>query len=247
MKFQMFIHRSKLFSRFPEIIFGLSTKIGSGHFDKFSFNMSKSIGDDENIVKKNRSVFFRELGLSLESVVLQKQIHSARINWIDKFSNNLIGDALITKTKNLGLAVSTADCTNIYLYDPIQKVIAAVHSGWGGTEKRILILTVLKLINEFACKPENMFVYFGPSISRRNYEVGREFEEKFDKKYLTSYGEKYLLDLKQANRDMVIDLKIPESQIEISEICNFEDERFHSFRRDKEHSGRAFGLIALKG
>ena len=243
----MYIHRSKLLSQFPDIIFGLSTKIGNAHIDKFSFNLSKSIGDDENIVEKNRSDFFSELGLNLESVVLQKQIHSARINLIGKYINNLIGDALITKIKNLGLAVSTADCTNIYLYDPIEKVIAAVHSGWVGTEKRILIHTVMKLVNEFSCKPENLFVYFGPSISQRNYEVGREFKEKFDEKYLKPVGEKYLLDLKQANKDMLVKLEIPESQIEISEICNFEDERFHSYRRDKEHSGRAFGVIALIG
>jgi polyphenol oxidase len=243
----MFIHKSKIFSQFPEIIFGLSTKIGNNNSDKFSFNMSKSIGDDENIVQQNRSDFFTGLGLSLETVVTQKQIHSATINYVEKFTNNLVGDALITKTLNLGLAASTADCTNIYLYDPAEKIIGAVHSGWGGTEKRILEKTVQKLISEFSTNPKNLFVYIGPSISRKNYEVGKEFDQKFDEKYLTQIGDKYLLDLKLSNKDMLLNLGIPESQIEISEICNFENEKFHSYRRDKEYSGRAFGVIALKG
>ncbi len=243
----MLIHKSKIFSQFPEIIFGLSTKIGNNNFDKFSFNMSKSIDDDEKEVERNRSEFFNKLGLDLKSVVVQKQIHSARINFVEKFKDNLIGDSLITKIPNLGLAISPADCTNIYLYDPFEKVIAAVHSGWTGSEKRILELTTKKLVKDFLCKPQNLFAYFGPSISRKNYEVGKEFYQKFDKKYLTKFGKKYLLDLKQVNKDMLLNFGIPESQIEISDICSFEDERFHSYRRDKENSGRALGVIAMKG
>ncbi len=104
--------------------------------------MSKSIGDIEELVLSNRAQLFNKLGLSLDSVIVQKQTHSDIVNVVDKFDENLEGDALITKSKNLGLAISTADCTNIYLYDSENKVIAAVHSGWMGTEKRILEKTL---------------------------------------------------------------------------------------------------------
>ncbi|MBK8945928.1 MAG: peptidoglycan editing factor PgeF [Ignavibacteriae bacterium] len=243
----MVIHKSKILEKFPEIIFGFSQKIKLIENDKFNFNMSKSIGDDENKVESNREKFFNHLGLNSKNVVIEKQTHSDIINFVESFEKNLTGDALITKTKNFGLAVSTADCTNIYLYDSKEKVIAAVHSGWEGTEKRILEKTVRKLIDGFSCNPKNLVVYFGPSISQKNYEVGKEFDQKFESKYLIPNGEKYLLDLKSANKDILLKFGVPENQIEVDEICSFRNSNFHSFRRDKQNSGRAFGVIAMKG
>jgi YfiH family protein len=197
-------------------------------------------------VENNRVIFFSRLGLSTNNVIIQKQIHSDIVNIVDRFLPGLEGDALITKTKNLGLAISTADCTNIYLYDSKNKIISAVHSGWEGTEKRILEKTLQKLKEKFNSNPHNIYVYFGPSISQENYEVGNEFENKFDSKYLKSNGNKFLLDLKSANKDMLINFGIPGNQIEVSEICSYGDLNFHSYRRDKQNSGRALGVIAMK-
>jgi YfiH family protein len=208
--------------------------------------MSRSIGDDENKVLSNREKFFNSLGLSNQSVIVQKQIHSDIVNIVDEFKVDLEGDALITRTKNLGLAISTADCNNIYLYDPKENVIAAVHSGWMGTEKRILEKTLQILFNHFNANPNNLFVYFGPSICQDNYEVGAEFKTKFNDKYFSKRGEKFLLDLKSANKDILVNAGVPKSQIEISEICSFENNNFHSYRRDKNKSGRALGVIALR-
>lgn len=242
----MFIGKPKIFSQFPNVLFGLSQKVPLAHDDKYNFNMSKSIGDNEDNVIGNREMFFNSLGLSANNVVIQKQIHGDTINVVDKFKVNLEGDALITKTNNLGLAISTADCTNIYLYDSKENIIAAVHSGWMGTEKRILEKTLQTLCNNFNVNPQNLFVYFGPSICQDNYEVGIDFHSKFDDKYLTKKGEKFLLDLKKANKDILTNNGVPESQIEISDICSFENTNFHSYRRDKTRSGRALGVIALK-
>jgi copper oxidase (laccase) domain-containing protein len=115
-----------------------------------------------------------------------------------------------------------------------------------GTEKRILEKTLNVLFNDFNVNPQNLFAYFGPSICRDNYEVGNDFQSKFDDKYLTKRGEKFLLDLKAANKDIFTNSGVPEPQIEISDICSFENTDFHSYRRDKTKSGRALGVIALK-
>ncbi len=242
----MLIPKPKIFEQFPEIVFGFSTKSKIQQDDKYHFNMSKSIGDLKERVENNRSLFFNKLGLTINNVIIQKQIHSDIVNIVDKLLPGLEGDALITKTKNLGLAICTADCTNIYLHDSTNKIIAAVHSGWEGTEKRILEKTLVKLEKEFNSNPKNIYAYFGPSISQKNYEVGKEFDKKFDSKYLEPKGEKYLLDLKSANKDMLISLGVPENQIEVSEICSYGDSNFHSYRRDKQNSGRALGVIAIK-
>ena len=242
----MILKKPEIFQQFPDLIFGLSTKSENSEYDKFNFNMSKSIGDKEELVLKNRSQFFIKLGLNPHNVIVQRQIHSDIINLVEEFTQNLEGDALVTKSKNLGLAISTADCTNIYLYDSANDVIAAVHSGWMGTEKRILEKTLYLLFDKFNSEPQNIYTYFGPSICQNYYEVGEEFKQKFDSKYMLPNNKKLLLDLKSANKDMLLKNGITESQIEISDICSFENENYHSYRRDKENSGRALGVIALK-
>ncbi len=96
--------------------------------------------------------FLDELGLNEKMVSYQKQVHEDKINTVSSFGSCGESDALITTKKNLGLAISSADCPAIFIYDPVQKVIAAVHSGWKGTEKKILMKTIQKLKNEFNVK-----------------------------------------------------------------------------------------------
>lgn len=242
----IFIHKSKIFEEFPELLFGFSTKQFLDETDSFGFNMSRSVGDDNKIVLENRRKFFKKFGFTPNNVVLQKQIHSDIINIVEHSIEDLVGDALITKSTNLGLAISTADCTNIYLYDPIRKVIAAVHSGWAGTEKKILTIVLKTLRQKFNSDYSNLFAFIAPSISQENYEVGQEFKNKFEKKYLIPIGGKYLLDLKTANLDILLSAGVPETHIEISNICSYGNYKYHSFRRDKKRSGRALGLIAMK-
>ena len=244
----MLIFRSNIFIEFPNIAFGLSTKIGNKKNTPYYFNMSKSIGDDEARVNKNRETFFEKFNLRSENVVIQKQTHSDIINIVDKYENNLEGDALITETPKLGLAISTADCNNIYIYDKSKKIIAAVHSGWRGTEKRILEKTLHKLNIEFNSVPNDLIVYAAPSISQENYEVGEEVANRFNEKYLKKSPknkDKFLLDLKLANYDMLIEFKIPKENIQVSKMCSYNVKELQSFRRDGNKSGRALGVIVM--
>ncbi len=244
----MLIIRSNLLAEYANISFGLSTKVGNKKKSPYFFNMSKSVGDDEKHVEENRKLFFSKLGLTLENVVIQKQIHSDIINIIEKPEENLEGDALITNKSNIGLAISTADCNNIYIYDKSKKIISAIHSGWRGTEKKIVAKTLQKLKDEFNSQPNDLIVYVGPAISQANYEVGGEVATKFDKKYYKQSEEnkdKFLLDLKLANYDMLIDFGIPQNNIQLSSICSYNQKELHSYRRDKENSGRALGIIVM--
>ncbi|MCF6269448.1 MAG: peptidoglycan editing factor PgeF [Melioribacteraceae bacterium] len=242
----MKIIKAKIFKQFPEITFGMSTKFKFDNRDKFNFNMSLNIGDELERVESNRKLFFEILGLSIENVAYQNQIHSDIIKETGYGGNVGESDAIITPRKGVGIAISTADCVSIYIYDKTEKVIAGIHSGWRGTEKKILQKTLDRLNSEFDSEPENLFVYIAPSISQNNYEVGKEVAEKFDIKYSIPIGEKYLLNVSKINYDMLIDFGIPKEQIEVSELCSFDESYLHSFRRNKNESGRAFGLIAIK-
>lgn len=244
----MCILKPYIFNNYPEIIFGFSTKVSADSEPPYYFNLSYSVGDDRDLVDKRRKDFFEEIGLSIENVGYQRQIHSDIVQVIGCSGDNGASDALITNKKNLGLAIAVADCTPIFIYDKKSKVVAAVHSGWQGTENTILLKTLIKLQKEFSSKPGNIIVYIGPSISQINYEVGKEVAEKFDQRFVKPNDEKYLLDVSGINYQILLDFGIPKNQIQKSELCTYEfNTLLHSYRRDGDLSGRSLGVIAIKG
>lgn len=238
---------SNLFKQFKEIIFGFSTKIGPDSVPPFFFNLSLTVGDDPEKVKQNREYFFNRLGLTTSQIAFQRQVHSDIIKFVEK--PGLLGesDALITRHKSIGLAVSAADCTPVFIYDSENKIIAGVHSGWKGTQKRILKKVLSNLSFHFKSNPENLFVFVGPSISQENYEVGRDVALLFDQKYLLFKENKIFLDVPQANLDMLLNHGIPRDNIDVSGLCTYKEKNLlHSYRRDGMNSGRMLGIIALK-
>jgi len=244
----MIILKSSIFHDFPNIIFGFSTKVGLDRKEPFYFNLSHSIGDDYEIVEENRKAFLNELDLNLENVVLQKQIHSDIVTSVDDGNNVNESDGLITNRTGIGLAIFSADCTPIFIYDSTNNVIAAVHAGWRGTEKNITA-KVLRIIQEkYNSSLNDLYVYIGPGISQINYEVQSDVAGKFDNKYILNKEGKIYLDVLQNNYDLLRDAGIPENQIQKSNLCSFENKNLlHSYRRDGKRSGRALGVIAMKG
>jgi YfiH family protein len=203
------------------------------------------VDDNPDTVINNRKIFFSELGL--HKVVTQKQVHGDRIEIITNAETVSESDAMITDRPGLGLAISTADCNSIFIYEPKNKIIAAVHSGWRGTQKRILNKVLVILKEEFKLSAGNLICYLGPSISQKNYEVGKEVANLFDKKYLKSDSGKIFLDVTRVNYDILINSGVKKENVQVSNLCSFENKNLlHSYRRDGLKSGRALGVIAIK-
>lgn len=243
----MLIIKPQIFRKYPEIVFGFNTKIGEESNPPYNFNVSFSVGDDKAVVKENRQNYFNALGLAKEQIAFQNQIHSDKITYVNRGGNCGESDAMITDRPGLGLAISTADCTPIFIYDKINKVIAAVHSGWRGTEKRILFKTLLRLSEHFGSKPNNLIAYIGPSICQKLYEVGDEVAKLFDKKYLLPRKDKYFLNVSHVNYDIFLNFGIKKENIQWSYLCTMElAGLLHSYRRDGENSGRSLGIIAMQ-
>ena len=243
----MLIVKSHIFSKYPEIIFGFSTKVGAGRKAPYFFNVSQSVGDNKKIVDENRDYYFNSIGLKFENVAFQKQVHGDTITYVTKGGVCGESDAMITDKKNLGLAISTADCAAIFIFDKKNKVIAGVHSGWRGSEKKILLKTLIKLNEMFDSNPDNLLAYVGPSITKMNYEVGKEVAVLFEKKYRIPFDEKYCLDVSQVNQDILLNFGLKKSNIQVSSLCTYEHKNLlHSYRRDGKRAGRALGVIAMK-
>jgi hypothetical protein len=244
----MIIIRSQILNQFNNITFGFSTKIGLERKPPYYFNMSHSEGDDAEIVEQNRESFAQRLGLQAKNVAYQKQVHCDKIQIVDSGGTQGESDAMITNKTDVALAISSADCCAIFIYDPVNKVIAAVHSGWRSSDKKILAGTLKILHKKFGSSYKDLYCYIAPSISQKNYEVGEEVAKLFKKKYLKKNNEKYLMDVAGINKGMLIKKGIPRKQIQSSSLCTYEEEKLlHSYRREGQKSGRAFGIIAMKG
>lgn len=243
----MIILKSSLFLQFSEIDFGFSTKVGLNRVAPFYFNTSMSVGDNKDIVEENRNALYSYFGLTKDSVAIQTQEHTDIISKVEKGGFVGVSDAMITDKYNIGLVVSAADCGNIFVYDKNQKVIAGIHSGWKGTYKRIVYKTIDVLKNDYNSKPQDLYVYMGPSISKENFEVKEDVENLFDLKYRIYKKNKIYIDLPAYNLDMLLSQNIPLKNIQQSNLCTFRDSNLlHSYRRDGKVSGRAFGIIVMK-
>lgn len=244
----MLIINPYIFKQFPEITFGFSTKVGLQRKKPYYFNMSYSVRDDKNKVSENRTAFFKQLELDSESIAYQKQVHSDKISFVKVGGTCGKSDSMITNKNNIGLAISTADCCAVFIYDPVKKVIAGVHSGWRGTSKEILVKVLQTLSNEFDSAPGDLICYLSPSVSQRNYEVGVEVAEQFDLNYLKQENGKYLLDIPKIDEDILLNYGVMPHNIQVSNLCSYEySSILHSYRRDGKKSGRALGVIVMRG
>jgi YfiH family protein len=245
------IIRPSIFALFHEIIAAQSTRLGGVSPESFGMNLSSHVGDEQTNVDENRRLFFEAIGIPTNAKkVYQNQVHSQNVAVVTGDEGIVKeNDALITAEPNVLLGVSVADCTPVLLYDPLTKLIAAVHAGWRGTEQMITLATLRTMV-ELGSKPQNIYAFIGASASKEKYEVGFEVATLFEEKYLTpieklteSGAPKYLLDVKSANLDQLLYLGIPREQIEVSPLCTISDERLHSFRRDGKRSGRMLAAI----
>ncbi len=241
----MKILKSRIFREFPEVKFGFSTKEGLDRPPPFFFNMSLSVGDESEIVEENRTAFLGSLDIPSDKLAFQDQIHSDIISYVENPGFAGESDALITDVKNLAIGVFSADCTPVFLYDPEKSVVAAVHSGWKGTEKKILEKTINRLKDDFVVNPVDLRVFIGPTISQKRYPVDADVAKRFDEKYYYYDEIKYHLDVKQINYDLLIANGVDEKNIYVSPLCTYENNFLHSYRRAGKVSGRALGVIMI--
>ena len=85
------------------------------------------------------------------------------------------GDYLITSVPQVGLAIATADCLPIIIYDPVQQVVAAIHAGWRGSVAGIAKKVITTMQTTFGSQPADLHIFFGPSAGVCCYAVDEQF------------------------------------------------------------------------
>jgi YfiH family protein len=243
----MIIGSASIFSRFNELKFFISTKSGGVSPPPYFLNLSFNVNDSTKNVERNRELFFGAIKINQKNVAFTKQIHSDIVTVVQNSGIHPDCDGLVTNKKGLFLSISVADCVPIFLYDCNKNIIAAIHSGWKGSKNKIILKAIKIMEKEFNSHTKDIFAYIGYSASKCCYEVEADVAFQFEENYYQRKDEnKFLLDLKSFNSDILVEVGVPKEQIEISEFCTICNPNFlHSYRRDGKDAGRMFGIIGM--
>lgn|GEM_PF-504657 len=192
----------------------------------------------------------RHTQLSVKKVFNIKQIHGRRVILATslKYRNQKripLADAVIARDVHVPIAVRTADCLPIFVYDPRQHAIAVIHAGWRSTQKRIAAATLSLMKKRFGTRVQDVRVALGPALRSCCYEVGKEFIHYFPQDVVRRQG-KLFFDLVAANKRQLTTLGVKPSHLRDSRACTVCQRGFASYRKDGEKATRMLSLMVLK-
>jgi polyphenol oxidase len=217
------------------------------------FTLSLSSSPDKEMIRENRRLLAKAMNVDDHKLFFPSQVHLTKIVNVTSRTMKeemMETDALITSEPGICIAVMSADCVPILLYDKKNHVAAAVHSGWKGTVARILEKTLHVMHEQFGTTGSDLIAGIGPSVSQDSYEVGEEVvshvQNSFKKSsdlMIAQPNNKAKLDLWKANEFQLREFGV--SDIEISDLCTVKNNgNFFSAR--KGDSGRfAAGIMLL--
>lgn len=216
------------------------------------YNFRSATKDNDLMSQVNRAL--KEMGIKPTEVYSCHQQHTNTVQYADGVNGDsfIVGrifnesDGLVTDGDDIALLIKFADCTPVVLFDPVKQVQAIVHSGWRGTAAKISIQALNQMTSKFGCQKKDIVAFVGPSIDQENYEVGPEVYEAFAEmesreKFFNRMGEKYLMDMRKANTQLLLEAGIDASQIEVSKETTYSNDKLHSARKE----GKDYQLNAM--
>ena len=234
-----------------------------------SLNLGLHVNDNAKTVLNNRMRLLTAINEKLTEKQLKpinslywvNQVHGKQIHDIDATALAMCpldADAMVSSQAGLGLAIMTADCVPIVLYQPATGQIAAIHAGWQG-----LACGVIKATAERFSSAEPIMAWIGVCISQENYEVDRPVRDKllagcienqtlvsqhlesFEQRYvLATEADKIKLNLPRLAADQLNAAGIIVSN-DSSVPCSYADPHYYSYRRQTHLGQPATGRMAL--
>jgi len=194
--------------------------------------------------KENLGKFFKKNNLRLEDAFFMKQVHGNGIVEVDNESEHYIEniDGMVTKERNKTLAIFTADCVPVVMYDNKNNCIGAAHAGYKGILLGV-VENLLEKMKEIGAETENIQVFIGPSIRGCCYDVPQERVEQFEKKYptfknmYTKKNRNLLLQLDHIVTQIALQNGIKQSNITTDPDCTgCSEKKYFSYRKESKET-----------
>ena len=248
--------KSKKLDKFKRIEHGFFNR--KGGFSKGIYkSLNCGIGSKDKIkdVKKNIEKVCLKIGCNKNNLILLNQIHSNNVYKISKIpKRKLKGDSLITNKKGIALGILTADCAPVFIYDPVNNLISALHAGWKGAYKKI-VYTTLRKFKSSGSNFNNLIVVIGPCIGKDSYEVRNDFLDKFikqersNKKFFKTKRNKIYFSLTDYIKEQLLKFGVKNIEI-IKKDTYLLSNNFFSARRSIKNKlndyGRNISVIMIK-
>ncbi|GAA4715661.1 peptidoglycan editing factor PgeF [Brevibacillus fulvus] len=257
------MHLQSWENRFTGLLAGFTTRVGGTSRTPYaSWNMGLHVGDNPDDVVSNRRRLAKQLGLPFEAWTCADQVHGTTVQQVSEEWTGAGRDSLDTvipgtdglHTNQAGVLLTSfyADCVPLFFLDPRQRAIGLAHAGWRGTAGRIGEKMVEAFEQAYGSKREELLVAIGPSIGGCCYEVDERVIVQIERTtkqwqqavHPTEPG-KYLLDLGQLNRLLLLELGLRQEQISKTNWCtSCRTDLFYSHRKEAGKTGRMASFIA---
>jgi YfiH family protein len=209
-----------------------------------SLNLGTSNGDDPDAVQRNLALLADRTGV--DRLVRMTQVHGADVVWAGDVVGEQVpvADALLTDRPGVGVLVRVADCTPVVLADTTEGLAGVVHCGREGLVKGAVAAAVSALRERGAT---SLVARVGPRACGRCYELPQVMADAVaavvpSARSTTSWGAP-AIDVGAGVVAQLDGLGVPATDLG-EHLCTIEDERFYSYRRQGQDSGR-FGAVAV--
>lgn len=243
---------------------GFSTRLGGVSQGAFtSLNLGLTRGDDPEHVRENYRRFLSAVGASGKAFAMCDQVHGDTVRAITTadVKGDLYGklhyeaDGMMTAIPGVALVVFSADCIPVLLYDPVRRVIAAVHSGWRGTAAGIVTRAVERMGQVYGCWPENILAAIGPGIGPCCFETHEDVPNAMMAAVASpalpfikiKENGKFSVDLKGINAKRLELAGLDPANIAVCRDCTAcMEEKYWSHRRQGTERGSMAAVIELR-
>jgi YfiH family protein len=162
-------------------------------------------------------------------------------------------DALVTNQPGVTVAVRTADCVPVLVYDRRRRAVAAIHAGWRGAVAGIVPKTIDLMMKRFEAVEADLRISIGPSAGPCCYEVDepvllplRQAWPNWPSVIRHDRNVTARLDLKMLVRRQVEQMGIAQDQMTSVNLCTIcHDDLFYSYRREGTVKGTMVSGITL--
>jgi len=250
-------HSIDSFEKFPGLLHAFSLRSYESAPGEFSDVLLGRLSDPRSSLQ-HRKMLLEQLGISSGKLFLVSQVHGDRVfvlndsGQLPEAVEQEEADALVTHLLDMPVAVLTADCVPVILYDPVARVVGVIHAGRKGTQLRLVSKTLSILSDIYGSKAERVQMGMGPAIGGCCYQVDEPCLAPFRSAYSNwesfvkvSSGGKFLLDLPAANTADACESGVRPENIHLSGECTFcRNDRWYSYRREGT-AGRIVSLAML--
>lgn len=233
---------------------GFSTRLGGvSEGPHATLNLASTKGDRPEHVQENQRRFREACGLSAPWTSL-RQVHGGTALQLSDAASSSEGDALVSSWPEGPVAVYMADCTPVLLASATGTVVAAIHSGWRGTEANV-VGSAIAAMADLGVGPADIVAAIGPAARKCCYEVGDEVVERLEQiapsasrddreGWLAQGPARAHVDLAVVIRRQLRAAGVLADAIEDCGLCTIcRPDLFFSYRRDGVEGGRMVAAI----